>query len=80
MKMAHEIIDIDWVEELRHQNEIIGRLISGQRFSGKVHSCGKDHIQIVKLKIEDNSGALVDEPGVDIVRMPMSSIMFFDKA
>lgn len=77
--MAHEAIDIDWAEELRHQSVITGRLVSGHRFSGKVYACGKDYIQIVELKIEDSNGTLVRESNLDIVRMLMSAIMYFDK-
>ncbi|MBX9767768.1 MAG: hypothetical protein K2X47_10895 [Bdellovibrionales bacterium] len=76
--MAHEKSDVDFIEELRHQDRIKGRLISGQRFSGKVYSCGVDYIQIVELSIENTAGDLEREDQ-DIVRMRADSIMCFDK-
>lgn len=77
--MAHEMINIDWREELRHQDRIVGRLVSGQKFKGKVHSCATDHIQIVDLEIQKSDGSLERESEVDIVRLRLDSIMFFDK-
>lgn len=76
--MAKDIIEMTFQTEVAHQDRIMGRLVSGQKFQGKVLACATDYFQIVELQIEDSEGNLKQEPG-DIIRMRYDAIMFFDK-
>lgn len=77
--MTKEIQKIDFKTEIAAQDEIVGRLVSGQWFSGKVFSCGADYLIIVTLKVENKKGEL-EEQDTDLTKMRYDAIMFFDKA
>ena len=53
-----------------------GRLVSGQKFAGKVNLIATDYFQIVELEVENSSGKL-ERVDLDIVKMRFSAVMYF---
>lgn len=74
----NEINPTDFKTDIAHQDQIQGRLVSGQRFKGKVILGAVDYIHIVELQIEDSSGNFVAEE-IDITKLRHDAIMYFGK-
>lgn len=74
--MGASEVQMTFREDMKAQDRIRGRLVSGQRFAGKVHLVATDYFQIVELEVENHSGQL-ERVDLDIVKMRYDAVAYF---
>jgi hypothetical protein len=67
----------DFRTELKALDIVQGRLVSGQKFSGKIFGAGPDYVQVTALEVENSAGEM-ERQDTDIVRLRLDAIMYFD--